>query len=64
MTTKTRFFRGSDTDQVCGITGEKAEPESWYYEPADYEGDVLWSFPYPSEAAARFAAEYLAVLDV
>jgi hypothetical protein len=44
ITTSTvRIFRGSETSQVDGHTGKPAEAALFYYEPADYEGDVLHS---------------------
>jgi hypothetical protein len=52
-----RFFRGADTQQVDGVTLVEAEPDLWYYEPADYDGDVLWSQGYCDLLAAREAAE-------
>jgi hypothetical protein len=51
-----RIFQGTDTRQLDGHTRRPAEAEAWYYEPDDYAGDVLWSPPYPSRAAAEAAA--------
>jgi hypothetical protein len=53
-----RFFRGDETRQVdsSGPIPTKADPEKWYYEPADYEGDVLWSQGYGCYADAYHAA--------
>jgi len=39
---KVRVFRGDETRQVTH-DGRPAHPTSWYWEPADYVGDVLWS---------------------
>lgn len=41
-----RFFRGEETKQIDGITGAKAHDRAWYFEPIDYEGDVLFSSPF------------------
>lgn len=51
-----RIFRGGETKQIDGVTSRKANPEAWYYEPADYEGDVLWSRAFATEDEARAAA--------
>ena len=51
-----RFFQGASTRQVDGHTGRPADPQAWYYEPADYEGDVLYSAPYATRAEAEDAA--------
>src|SRR5215813_11194885 len=52
-----RVFQGKDTKQVDGHTTRPADPTAWYYEPSDYEGDVLYSASYPTEEEARTAAE-------
>jgi hypothetical protein len=52
-----RVFQGRDTRQIDGHTGKAADAEAWYYEPSDYEGDVLYSVAYASEEAAYEAAE-------
>jgi beta-carotene hydroxylase len=52
-----RVFQGKDTRQVDGHTGKAALKDSWYYEPSDYEGDVLYSVAYASREAAYEAAE-------
>lgn len=52
-----RVFQGKDTRQVDGYTGKAALKDSWYYEPSDYEGDVLYSVAYASQEAAYEAAE-------
>jgi hypothetical protein len=50
-----RLFRGDETAQLQ-YDGRKADPELWYWEPDDYEGDVLWSKGYGSRAEAYHAA--------
>ncbi len=52
---KVRLFRGTETQQLQS-DGAKADPELWYYEPSDYEGDVLWSKGHGSRADAYHAA--------
>lgn len=52
----THFFQGATTKQVDGHTGAKAQPDAWYYEPADYDGDTLWSKPYATRSDAEEAA--------
>ena len=52
-----RIFQGTDTRQIDGHTGRPAVPEAWYWEPDDYEGDTLWSEPYPTREAAEAAAQ-------
>ncbi|MEO7035598.1 MAG: hypothetical protein ABI548_16860 [Polyangiaceae bacterium] len=52
---KVRIFRGDSTKQLRH-DGTPADPELWYYEPADYEGDVLWSRGYGSRAEAYQAS--------
>ena len=47
-----RVFRGDQTKQRNGRTGERANPGQWYYEPLDYVGDVLWSRAYDTEESA------------
>jgi hypothetical protein len=37
------FFRGAETSQVDGHTGASADPTLFYFEPADYAGDALYS---------------------
>ena len=34
-----------------------ADAEAWYYEPLYYEGEVLYSASYPTEEAAKTAAD-------
>jgi hypothetical protein len=51
-----RIFRGDETKQVTGDSvPRQADPEKYYYEPSDYDGDVLWSIGYDSYAAAYHA---------
>jgi hypothetical protein len=50
-----RIFRGYETRQIDS-SGHPADHEKWYYEPSDYEGDVLWSRGYGSRAEAYHAA--------
>jgi hypothetical protein len=45
-----------DTRQIDGVTGDAPDPALWYYEPTDYEGDVLWSRGFVTRAAAEDAA--------
>jgi len=52
-----RVFRGDSTRQL-DYQGQKADPEKWYYEPASYDGDMLWSVGFGSQAEAYHAAEY------
>ena len=35
-----RVFRGDETNQVHGTTGNAAHADYWYYEPEDYDGDT------------------------
>jgi hypothetical protein len=49
-----RIFRGDATRQRQ-YNGEPADPELWYYEPSDYDGDVVWSTGYGSYADAYHA---------
>lgn len=50
-----RLFRGDATEQLQH-DGRKADPELWYWEPVDYEGDVLWSKGHGCRADAYHAA--------
>ena len=50
-----RLFRGDATKQLQQ-DGHKADPKLWYWEPVDYEGDVLWSKGVGSRAEAYRAA--------
>jgi len=42
------IFKGNETRQL-DIHGKPARQDSWYYEPADYEGDILWSNPFKTK---------------
>ena len=55
-----RIFQGHTTRQIDGHTGQAAQADAWYYEPEDYEGDVLWSEPFASREEAEQAAEAVA----
>jgi hypothetical protein len=44
-----RLFRGDETNQLR-YDGNKADPELWYFEPINYDGDVLFSKGYHSYA--------------
>ncbi len=56
MTTiRVRVFQGKDTKQETH-DGRPASPERWYWEPADYEGDALWTSAFPSRESAEMAA--------
>lgn len=50
-----RLFRGDATKQL-DASGQRADAEKWYYEPRDYEGDMLWSAGYGSYAEAYHAS--------
>ena len=52
-----RVFQGKTTKQRDSHTRTAAAPEGWYYEPVDYQGDVLYSEAYTTEEAAREAAD-------
>ena len=52
-----RLFQGKTTQRVDSHTRRAADPEAWYYEPLDYEGDVLYSEGYPTADTARAAAD-------
>ena len=54
---ETRVFQGHESRQVTP-DGRPLDADRWYYEPADYEGDVMWcATSYASrEEAARAAA--------
>lgn len=53
ISTECRIFLGSETNQINGIGGKPAHPGMWYWEPTDYDGDVLWSVGFDSRAAAK-----------
>ena len=50
-----RVFRAEDTRQV-DAQGRPAVSGAWYWEPTDYDGDVLWSSPSKTRVAAISAA--------
>ena len=50
-----RVFPGHATRQVTTI-GRPADAEKFYFEPADYDGDVLFSMSYTTETDALAAA--------
>ena len=50
-------FQGKYTRQIDGHTGHLAQDDGWYFEPDDYEGDVLWSAAYLTQADAEQAAQ-------
>jgi hypothetical protein len=54
-----RVFRGDETKQVAiKVTGLfPADPELWYWEPADYEGKILYSRGFATREEAIYAAE-------
>lgn len=54
-TTTARIFTSDDTSQLDDAC-EPAQPGAYYFEPDDYEGDVLWSAPYRTWRAAADAA--------
>lgn len=52
-----RVFQGKDTKQVYH-SRMPVEADRWFYEPADYDGDVIWEgFGYDTKEAAIEAAE-------
>lgn len=50
-----RVFLGSQTAQL-NFDGKPARAALWYYEPPDYDGDVLWSGGFVTRAAAERGA--------
>lgn len=52
-----RVFRGSETDQTSTVTGRRAFPGSYYWEPAGRESRHLWSPPYATAGLAALAAQ-------
>mgnify|MGYP001584453051 CR=1 FL=1 len=52
-----RVFQGHDTQLIDGHTTRAADAQSWYYEPEDYEGDVLYSEAFGSREDAVAAAQ-------
>lgn len=59
------FFLGYATRQVDHTSAlpKPADPALWYYEPSDYDGDVLWSSGYLTLEAAQDAADLEPVDD-
>lgn len=49
---KARVFQGYNTTQIDGHTCEEASYTGWYWEPTDYDGDVLYSDAYTTKEAA------------
>lgn len=56
MSTSYRIFRGSETKQLTAFR-KPASPDAWYFEPSDYDGDMLWSMGHATEHEAQEAAE-------
>lgn len=52
-----RIFPGSETRQLQGHTHEPAVEQGWYWQPRDYQGDVLYSNPYADAEEAGLAGE-------
>lgn len=52
-----RMFRGINTQQI-DVYNNPAIETFWYFEPIDYEGDVLWSEGFFTKEDAECAAEY------
>jgi hypothetical protein len=54
-----RVFRGDETEQVAiHVTGlAPADPNLWYWEPAEYDGKILYSKGFGSREEAIYAAE-------
>ena len=53
-----RVFQGHETKQIDGHTGAPAQDGAWHFEPADYDGDVLWSAPCATFDEACLLLEY------
>ena len=51
-----RIFRGDETHQR-DCSGQPADPCQWYWEPADYIGDVLWCAGLPTRDAAVWMSQ-------
>src|SRR3970282_1537053 len=49
------IFQGKETHQIDGETGRRAPPDAWYFEPDDYDGDVLYSRGMASAEEAAIA---------
>lgn len=58
-----RVFQGKDTKQIY-YDRRPAQPNHWFYEPEDYEGDVIWGYAYLSKEEAIEAAENDGELEV
>lgn len=52
-----RFYCGAETRQGDAITGKPVAPDAWFCEPKDYEGDTVYSPPFPTRAAAEAWAD-------
>lgn len=52
-----RLFTGVETRQLDGHGHSPAVTDWWYWEPDDYEGDVLYSNGYADAEEAALAAE-------
>jgi hypothetical protein len=54
-----RVFRGDETEQVAiHVAGlSPPDPNLWYWEPAEYDGKVLYSKGYATREEAIYAAE-------
>jgi len=54
-----RVFQGIEIQQV--VVNERgifpADAEDWYWEPSEYEGEILYSRGYASREEAIYAAE-------
>ena len=46
-----RVFRGRDSQQVRA-DGSALDPHAWYFEPEDYEGDVVFAAGFATRAEA------------
>ena len=51
-----RVFQGHTTTQTAAQF-TPAAPQGWYWQPADYTGQVLWSAAYATPHAAHKAAQ-------
>lgn len=50
-----RVFRGRESRQLNAY-GNALDPHAWYYEPSDYEGDVVFDTGFATRAEAERAA--------
>lgn len=55
MSNGTRVFPGHATRQLRH-DGLPADGDAWYWEPADYHGDVLWNDAFPTREEAEASA--------